>query len=194
MSVLSILTPLNFEDSFTSDFVNVSAYRQIRVSVESDSLLDVFFEWSIDASESQIVDVWNCHANTWKTGLVDVVMPNLRLRIEKKIPSSNNRISVYVNPVSLNKALVQPQPQVENDEKQEKRKSKSPFLRRFSKKEESPKAQAIDYRLPTFIPAGALLIGGRTGQIEFLPRGLPGEILVMGERGPLWIDPSILNA
>ena len=153
----------------------------------------------MNGDDANIIDKWSCNANTWKSDLVSVVLPLLRLRLYKEIPSANNRINVYVNPVSLNKAIsTQPVVLVENDEKQaqDKRKSKSPFFRRGSEKKEAPKSSVpqVDFRLPAYLPSGTILIGGRNGQIEFLPRGLPGEVLIMGEKGPMWVDMNIYKS
>ena len=193
---LNITEPLKDENSYSTEFCETTSYKQIRISIESDCLLELYFNWSMDGLTSHIVDKWVCNANTWKSDLISIVMPYLQLRVEKKIPSANNRISVFVNPVSLNKATINQIPDVEPQEP--KKKSKSPFFRRISEKADSkeaktPKVHSIDYRLPTFIPSGAILVGGRTGQIEFLPRGLPGEILMMGERGPIWMDIDVLR-
>lgn len=186
---LSNPPPLRYENEYTSDFVDVSGYKQIRIAIESDTMLWMFYEWSIDGEDAHILDKWECHANSWKTDIVNVVMPYLRIRFEKKIPGSNNRLQLFVTPLSMNKAITSTH--IENDkEPGSKKRSKSPFFRRPSEKKAAPASSSLDYRLPTFIPSGALLVGGKNGQIEFLPRGAEGEVLVMGERGLEWCDLS----
>ena len=65
---------------------------------------------------------------------------------------------------------------------------KSPFKRRERDKTaiSNPIKPMLDYRLPQFIPYGALLVGGKSGQIEFIPRGQAGEVLIAGDSGPIW--------
>lgn len=40
-----------------------------------------------------------------------------------------------------------------------------------------------DFRLPTTIPEGALLYGGKLGEVKILPKGEPGDVLIINEDG-----------
>ncbi len=194
ISLLTFSEPLNLDYNKVTDFADVSQYKKVRVSLESDSQLSVFLEWSMDGETVNIVNTWDAHANSWRSEATEVIMPYLRVRVEKNIPCANNRLNLFVVPVSINKA--HRQPDAEKQEKQERRKSiKTPFFHFGEKKEvQSPRAApASESRVPDFIPSGALLIGGKSNKLEFIQRGLPGEILVMGERGPMWLDISALK-
>lgn len=63
----------------------------------------------------------------------------------------------------------------------------------FSRKDKAPSVDKIahrDTRMPDFIPEGSILMGGKQGKIILLPRGVPGEYLMVDEDGlPHWTLP-----
>jgi hypothetical protein len=67
---------------------------------------------------------------------------------------------------------------------------RSSFKKLFGKSPKNPKP--IDYRLPGFIPKGALLYGDISGNVTILPRPqILGSYLCYGEDGPIWCLPAL---
>ena len=76
-------------------------------------------------------------------------------------------------------------PAKEEEEKKKKKRFQSPFSKSRRERDSKSKSTVLDYRIPQSIPEGALLYGGKLGELKILPKGQPGDALVIGPEGEL---------
>jgi len=139
----------------------------------------------------------------WKVEKLEVLLPYCRIRVLNSSGVNNDsfHLLVYAEPYFL----IPEVPEVAAEVKTKKgmfSRYKSPGQRRVSIKPDtelfnppfpggSPgKGGLVDYRLPGFIPKGALLVGDKNGKVSVLPKGASGEYLMIDSDGfPSWMLP-----
>ena len=207
MSHLNTKTPLGDKIDRIGEFVNVRRFEGLMVCGHADVPLEVILEWSPDGLEKAMESVLNVPADQWKSQKFDVLMPFVRLHLINKSsgrPKPNKDLSVVTTPQG-GAAYAVHEPAAAEPEKR----SKSP-IRRFidnipsgkqSKKDHRPtssynggsSASGRDERIPEYIPENVILIGGKSGRVQLLPRGNPGEVLSVNSDGKLiWASISSL--
>lgn len=199
---LNTKAPLGDKIDRIGEFVNVRRFERLMVCGHADVPLEVVLEWSSDGLEKAMESVLNVPADQWKSHLFDVLMPFVRLHLINKSsgrPKTNKDLAVVTTPQGG--AAHAP---CEAPAEQEKR-SRSP-IRRFmdniptgkqskrssqissSSPYSSPTASRDD-RIPEYIPENVLMIGGKSGRVQLLPRGNPGDVLTVNSEGKVvWVS------
>lgn len=164
-------------------FVYIGNCENIRISIYSTTILKVFLEWSSDAMRLGPLQSFRCTSNMWKTDLYPVIMPYLRIHIVNESGHPCEELSIHTwcpgcdNMINKHPKTVEPEV------------SKPNFFKRKAEPKVSGHTELKDHRLPGFISQAGILIGGDKGKVFVLPKGNPGEFLMMGEKGPVWSLP-----
>jgi len=199
---LNTKTPLGDKIDRIGEFVNVRRFERLMVCGHADVPLEIMLEWSSDGLEKAMESILNVPADQWKSQLFDVLMPFVRLHLINKCSGRlkpNKDLAVVTTPQGGAAHIAYDAPA-----EQEKR-SRSP-IRRFmdniptgkqSKRDSrmssggaysSPSASRDD-RIPEYIPENVLLIGGKSGRVQLLPRGNPGDVLTVNSEGKvIWAN------
>lgn len=184
-------TPLKIDVEKVGDYVHVEKYSKLRLTIDSDVLLQVQLEWSINGIDRALYTGIKVGSNIWKSDEYPVLLPYLRIRILSNSSQPNERLMVYTSAISLNKCYtdksIPPVLSSMSIESVEPQPQKRGWLSKTKKVAISPASTLLDYRLPQYIPPGSILVGGRNGKIEAVPRGEAGEYLMMGQNGPMWL-------
>ena len=197
MSQLNTKTPLSDNIDRIGEFVNVRRFESLRVSAKSDVAFKVLLEWSPDGLEKALESPLLVPAGQWKSEKFEKLMPFVRLHLINTSGTPNKVLQVIVEPSGGSQNMAAP-----IDAAAEDKKNKSP-LRRFidkgkSKKRESSSSSrdepARDSRLPDYIPQGTILVGAKSGKVQCLARGNPGDVLTVDKEGNIaWVPPSSLS-
>lgn len=197
ISQLVITTPMGVNQNVETEFVEVEAFQAVRYCLYSDAPLQIVYEWSADGRVGAFSSNCKVAACQWKTEVLEVIMPYLRISLRKINQQNNLELELHVYARGRNMAIrphvqTAPPPPLTKEPEVEERLSgprfKSPFARKKSDAKPTTPLPVMDFRLPQYIPPGCILFGSRNGRVEIIPKGQPGEVLMFGELGPVWID------
>lgn len=192
---LNTKAPLGDKIDRIGEFVNVRRFESLMVCGHADVPLEIILEWSPDGLEKTMESVLNVPSDQWKSLEFPVLMSFVRLHLINKCSSRsrpNKDLAVVVTPRGGAAYIMADSPSVEQQEKR----SRSP-IRRFmdniptgkqsSKRSSSYGSPSVgrDDRVPDYIPENVILIGGKSGRVQLLPRGNPGEVLTVSSDGKL---------
>lgn len=195
MSQLNTKTPLSDNIDRICEFVNVRRYESLRVSAKADVAFKVLLEWSPDGLEKALESTLLLPADQWKTEKFEKLMPYVRLHLINTSGRPNKVLQVITESVGGASGSA---PVI--DLAAEDKKNKSP-LRRFMDKKSKKSAlvssssaePSRDHRLPDYIPQGTLLVGGKSGKVQCIARGNPGDVLTVDKEGNIcWMPPASL--
>lgn len=181
-----------------SGYKYVGQNKRLRISIFASTILKVMLEYSPDGVRPGLTLMYRVPSEQWKSDLHEVMMPYLRLHIVNESGKPCPELLVHMwepgkdRHVEFQSVEIVPSPSPAPVSR-----SKSPWnpLRKKSVPDPQPslcgqqqatKIATQDHRLPNFIPNQCLLVGSEKGQVNILPKGLPGEVLMMTEIGPSW--------
>lgn len=200
LSQLNTKTPLSDNIDRIGEFVNVRRYEALRVSARADVNFKVVLEWSPDGLEKALENTLHIPSDQWKSERFEKLMPYVRIHLINTTGKPNKVLQVMTDPIGGT------QPTYQNvDLAAEDKKNKSP-LRRFIDKGKSKKSTSEsrssskedpsrDHRMPDYIPQGTILIGAKSGKVQCLARGNPGDVLTVDKEGNIcWMPLSSLTS
>ena len=160
---LNISTPFIDELKIESEYVDISKYKHLRVTIFADILINVELIFSHDGILDGPVTLYKIN-NTWNTRKVDIILKYIKIRLSRDSVDSVNKLIVcnVIGRHGENEGVKEPEVE---------KRHKSPFKSILSRKKSSgslnvsSKVECSDSRLPALIPRNGLLLGGYSNSV-----------------------------
>lgn len=186
LSKLRIYSPDGIGSAkFTTHFVKVSAFKDFRITADSDTDLKLRLEWSIDGEDVNFYNEYEIVADVCLMKQVDVVLQYVRFFVDETLSEKQNcRLKIMAFSPD-DKPVVKEPPH------------KKGFLsaaKNFSPKinplvsPKSKKRDPIEERLPCNIYKGSLLVGKNTKELGVIAKGNESDILMIVDGSPQWVS------